>query len=357
MGLRFVSGLKGPSTPPGEGQTLEGLQVQERELHEFVKEAIRRSLVLVVVVVPFFVVCWRASERLSLGALTLGIYVAVAGLLIVCEYTLAYNEEWGMAIKGNLTDFVYVATASLTEKATLFLCAAAAAAFGSILAEQSGVSPWPSAWPFVLQVVLALFIADVGTYFRHRLFHRYPALWRLHQIHHSATGLYWIRSAYTHPLVQFAIMLAIMFPIALLGASGEVIVVVAFVYGLSGLIQHANIDAHSSILNCIFATPEVHRFHHGANEIGNASNYSAFFVFMDMLFGTYRHPDRHEAPRLVGLLGVKTFPGSFLAQLVLPFQRNPAGLQLDDTWVPSSAGVRGADESVVQSVIQNDGES
>jgi sterol desaturase/sphingolipid hydroxylase (fatty acid hydroxylase superfamily) len=225
------------------------------------------------------------------------------------------------------------------EKATLILCAAVSAWFGTALSVQLEISLWPSHWSFGFQVMAALIIADVGTYLRHRLFHWVPALWRFHQIHHSVTGLYWIRSAYTHPLEQFAIMLAIMFPISILGASNAVIVVVATVYGLSGLIQHANIDARSSFFNCIFATPEVHRFHHGANEEGNRSNFSAFFVFMDMLFGTYRRPEHHAPPRLVGLEGVRVFPGNFFTHLLLPFQPNPAGIEIDEEWAQRRADV------------------
>jgi sterol desaturase/sphingolipid hydroxylase (fatty acid hydroxylase superfamily) len=84
------------------------------------------------------------------------------------------------------------------------------------------------------------------------------------------------------------------------------------------------------LLNYVFATPEVHRFHHGANEQGNRSNFSAFFVFMDLLWGTYCRPETHEAPRIVGLEGVKAFPGTFLQHLALPFQRDPEGIELDE---------------------------
>jgi sterol desaturase/sphingolipid hydroxylase (fatty acid hydroxylase superfamily) len=316
---------------------VDAMEASGGELRRLLSEATRRSLVPLVVLLPLAIVCWQASEARPLGTLTLAIYVAVAGLLIACEYALAFDEDWGTAVKGKLTDFLYVGAASGVEKATFLLCAAIAAGFGRLLSTSFEVSLWPSHWNFALQVVLAIAIADVGTYFRHRLFHIFPLLWRFHRIHHSMTGLYWIRSAYTHPLEQFAIMLAIMFPIALLGASDSVIVVIAFVYGLSGLLQHANIDARSSFLNCVFATPEVHRFHHGANERGNASNFSAFFVFMDILFGTYCRPERHEAPRVVGLEGVKAFPSHFLKHLVLPFQRDPAGIEVDAEWAKRQA--------------------
>ena len=296
------------------------------------REAIRRSIFVLVVGVPLLPVCWYATHDLPIGNLSLGIYIAVAAVLVACEYALSFHEGWGTAIKGNITDFIYVGVGSATEKATFVLCATLMASLGRTLADFFEVAFWPSQWYFGFQLLLALMIADVATYFRHRLFHSYDPLWRFHQIHHSATGLYWIRSAYTHPLEQFAIMIAIMLPISFLGAGDGIIVVVVFVYGLSGLIQHANIDARSSILNRIFATSEVHRFHHGANAKGNASNYSAFFVFMDMLFGTYAQPELHEAPRKVGLEGVKIFPGNFFRHLVLPFQRDPDGIELDDEW-------------------------
>ena len=141
-----------------------------------------------------------------------------------------------------------------------------------------------------MQVVVALLIADTATYFRHRLFHKSSVLWRFHRIHHSMTELYWIRSAYTHPLEQLCILMAIMLPIALLGAGDDVVAAVAFLFGLSGLLQHANVDSRSSVLNYVFATPEVHRVHHRADEQGNHSNFSAFFVLMDILLGTYYRP-------------------------------------------------------------------
>src|SRR5262249_16812319 len=155
-------------------------------------------------------------------------------------------------------------------------------------------------WSFGVQVVLALLVADVATYLRHRLVHRSDLLWRFHRIHHSMTGLYWIRSAYTHPLEQLFILAAIMLPISLLGAGEQVVAVVRFVFGLSGLLQHANVDARSSVLNYVFATPEVHRVHHGADD-GSHANFSAFFVLMDLLAGTYRAPSAE--PRRVGLEG------------------------------------------------------
>lgn len=285
-----------------------------------VKEAVRRSVVLLVVVVPLLVACWHLGTHGPLGGLTLGIYVAVAGLLVVCEHWLAFDRTWGSAVRGNRTDFLYVIVASVMDKATFVVCVTAIASAGRALAGVWQIALWPSGSSMAVQVVLALLIADAGAYLRHRLSHASPVLWRFHRIHHSMTELYWIRSAYTHPVEQLFILLAIMLPIALLGAGDAVVAVVAFLFGLSGLLQHANVDSRSSFLNYVFATPEVHRVHHRADARGGRSNYSAFFVLMDLLCSTYDRPAR-DAPAPVGLEGVTAFPGDFLAHLTMPFRR------------------------------------
>lgn len=115
-----------------------------------------------------------------------------------------------------------------------------------------------------------------------------------------------------------------MLPIAFLGAGDRVVAVVAFLFGLSGLLQHANVDARSSVLNRVFATPEVHRAHHRADS-GNHTNFSAFFVLMDILFGTYDPPARWETGFRVGLRDEPAFPGDFLSHLTIPFRPDPVG--------------------------------
>jgi sterol desaturase/sphingolipid hydroxylase (fatty acid hydroxylase superfamily) len=304
-------------------QVVAGVETRDVGQRELLKGFIRRSVVLLTVVVPLLAACWSLGEQRPLGTLTFGVYVAVAGLLIASERWLAFDRAWGSAIRGSRTDFLYVIVATALEKATFVVCVTAVASLGRYVADSLQIGLWPSGWSLGVQVLVALLIADAGAYFRHRLFHRSSLLWRFHRIHHSMTELYWIRSAYTHPLEQLCILAAIMLPIALLGAGDEVIAVVAFAFGLSGLLQHANIDSRSSLLNFVFATPEVHRVHHRADERMSHSNFSAFFVLMDLLLGTYCRPAPVQAPVRVGLEGVTTFPRDFLTHLSMPFRRDP----------------------------------
>ena len=299
---------------------------------EIVKDVVRRTVVLAVLAVPLVAACWRASGQRSLGGLTFGIYLGVAGLLVACEHWLPFDRRWRTAVQGSWTDFVYVILASLMDKVMLLVSVTVVASLGRALGDRLGIAVWPSDWNLGVQVAVALVVADVGTYTRHRLFHRSDFLWRFHRIHHSMTELYWIRSAYTHPVEQLFILGAIMLPIAFLGADDRVVAIVAFLFGLSGLLQHANVDARSSVLNYVFATPEVHRVHHAADE-RSRSNFSAFFVWMDLLWGTYRRPSRLADPAGVGLAGETGFPSDFLSHLTLPFRRDPL-----DSDRPGSSG-------------------
>jgi len=273
-----------------------------------------------VVAVPLLAVTWRVSGDRPVGLFTFEIYLAVAGLLVLCEQWLPFERGWGSAVRGSKTDFAYVIVASAMDKVIFVVCVTTVASVGRAMAEHFRIGLWPSGWSLGFQVAAALLVADAATYLRHRLSHGSDFLWRFHRIHHSMTELYWIRSAYTHPVEQLLILCAIMLPISLLGAGDQVVAVVAFVFGLSGLVQHANVDARSSVLNYVFATPEVHRLHHRADD-GSRANFSAFFVFMDHLFGTYRWPRRSEPPVPVGLPDETGFPTDFWSQLTIPFRR------------------------------------
>jgi sterol desaturase/sphingolipid hydroxylase (fatty acid hydroxylase superfamily) len=326
------------------GQAVEGVATQRGRHGNLLKEVARRSVVLAVVVGPLLAACWWVTEQRPLGGLTLGVYVAAAGLLILCERWLAFDGAWGSALRGSRTDFFYVGIATLMDKAIFLLCVTAVASVGRDLASHFRLALWPNHWNLGLQVLAALLIADAAAYFRHRLFHRSSVLWRFHRIHHSMTELYWIRSAYTHPLEQLAILMAIMLPIALLGAGDEVVAAVAFLFGLSGLLQHANVDSRSSVLNYVFATPEVHRVHHVARQPESHSNFSAFLVWMDLLFRTYRRPAPAAAPVRVGLEGVTAFPKDFLSHLAMPFRSEPTGLDADGAWERGPHEARAANE-------------
>ena len=52
--------------------------------------------------------------------------------------------------------------------------------------------------PFLIQLPLAIVVADLSQYVTHRAFHRIPLLWRFHAIHHSIETMDWVAGSRSH---------------------------------------------------------------------------------------------------------------------------------------------------------------
>ncbi|MEH6593064.1 MAG: sterol desaturase family protein, partial [Halioglobus sp.] len=107
--------------------------------------------------------------------------------------------------------------------------------------ESYALVSWPVEWPFWAQVLLGLVVAEFGEYWRHRLFHEWPLTWRFHSVHHSAKRLYFLNAPRFHFVDLCLAGLAAAIPLALLGATTEVVVLVGIFTGLHGNWQHANV--------------------------------------------------------------------------------------------------------------------
>lgn len=185
----------------------------------------------------------------------------------------------------------------------------------------SGISAAPG-WmaaqlPFVAQVALVALLAELGSYWAHRLHHSIPALWWLHALHHGSERLYTLNNFRLHPLNYALNQLAGLLPVLLAGAPPEA------VYGYMALtypvlmLQHANLPLRNGPLNFIFSTSELHRWHH-SNEPGEGdSNFGRALVIWDQIFGTFRYRAGANMPRAIGLYKGSRYPAtsSFWHQL------------------------------------------
>ena len=52
--------------------------------------------------------------------------------------------------------------------------------------------------PWIVQFAVIMVLTDLAQYWLHRAFHRVPALWRFHAVHHSAKSMDWIAGARMH---------------------------------------------------------------------------------------------------------------------------------------------------------------
>jgi sterol desaturase/sphingolipid hydroxylase (fatty acid hydroxylase superfamily) len=179
---------------------------------------------------------------------------------------------------------------------------------------------WPSGWPLALQTALGLVIAEAGLYWKHRLAHEWPMLWRFHAVHHSTTRLWFFNTGRFH-LVDTVTGLAVGMPaLLLLGAPQDVLILVSAVTAFVGILTHCNIEMRCGWLNYVFNTPSLHRWHHSKVPDEGNRNYGENLMLFDLMLGTFYLPAR-QPPRDIGIR--HAMPPTFLGQLTAPFTIRP----------------------------------
>jgi sterol desaturase/sphingolipid hydroxylase (fatty acid hydroxylase superfamily) len=194
-----------------------------------------------------------------------------------------------------------------------------AVALGSLIASSTSGGPWPSGWPIVAQLLLALVIGEFFMYWVHRLAHEWEWLWRFHAVHHSAPRLYFLNAARFHPVDLAISNFAPFVPLVALGASAEVLALFALVSAVHGIFQHANLPLRLGPLNWFFSMAELHRWHHSRILEEANTNYGQNLIVWDVVFGTRFLPADREPPEDIGLTGLAAFPMDYLGQLASPF--------------------------------------
>ena len=158
----------------------------------------------------------------------------------------------------------------------------------------------------VLPIIFFLPLQSCLRYWMHRLEHSVPALWALHQFHHSADRMSILASARQTQLgigVERAIVLV---PTALLITPAATrpglaspffaVVLIYLVYdtfmAVSGYLCHSNLTTgYGWIGRWLLVSPRMHRLHHAATPAYYNTNFSFDLVIWDRLFGTYAECD------------------------------------------------------------------
>jgi sterol desaturase/sphingolipid hydroxylase (fatty acid hydroxylase superfamily) len=136
--------------------------------------------------------------------------------------------------------------------------------------------------PIWLQVLMICLSLSFYKYWMHRLQHSVPFLWELHSYHHRVTDLQATNTLVSHPIdfalrnVLFGLVLGI------IGFNPLALVIATSVTFVPGLFSHCGGDVKAGLLNYLFITPEVHRWHHSAKVpegYGYSCNYGVEFSF------------------------------------------------------------------------------
>ena len=172
-------------------------------------------------------------------------------------------------------------------------------------------------WHWSLNLLLAVFLIDFVSYWRHRLMHM-KWLWPIHLIHHSSTRLNWLSNERFHPL-NYLISTSINTVAVVFFLGPEIALYAAFLRRLYNFYIHANVRISYGVLAYVFVSPQFHHWHHSSDIKAANKNYCTFFSCIDWLFGTYYLPKDGAFP---AKMGTKDSPEEGLwQQTVYPFRQ------------------------------------
>ncbi|WP_280500314.1 sterol desaturase family protein [Nocardia farcinica] len=240
---------------------------------------------------------------------------AAVALSFAAERVLPYRPAWNRSHGDVGRDTVHTVV-----NETLVL--GSVAAIPALAALLPGTGIWPHSRPFVIQVLVAILIADLGITLAHYASHHIGVLWRFHAVHHSVTRCYGLNGLMKHPLHQTIEMIAGVTPLLLAGIPVPVAAALALAVAVQLLLQHSNADYRVGPLKHVLALNEGHRFHHlkwaGVGDV----NFGLFTLIWDHLLGTYSYdPRRRFTSDDLGMAAKPDYPVGYLAQLAEPFRK------------------------------------
>lgn len=157
----------------------------------------------------------------------------------------------------------------------------------------------------VYTLAVILLISDFFYYWVHRAFHHFNFLWRFHSIHHRAKRVYSINSGTFHFIEVFVSSFIYLIPVFLLRVSDEIIILTTTISIITGILEHVNINFRAGILNYIFNTAELHRWHHSIIQKESNSNFGKVLSVWDVCLGTFLLP-KNKYVEEVGIEDIKT---------------------------------------------------
>jgi sterol desaturase/sphingolipid hydroxylase (fatty acid hydroxylase superfamily) len=173
----------------------------------------------------------------------------------------------------------------------------------------------PARWPvwtiLALATMLQLLASELAYWFAHYCFHKIPALWEFHKVHHSAEVLTTLTELRQHPVEIIAFM-------NLIGLStGSVFGLMTYAFGPGvrpftllngnillmaflvtyGHLRHSHMwIAFTGVAGRILQSPAHHQLHHSASPAHYDRNLGFALAVWDWAFGTLAVPTRTREP-------------------------------------------------------------
>jgi sterol desaturase/sphingolipid hydroxylase (fatty acid hydroxylase superfamily) len=175
---------------------------------------------------------------------------------------------------------------------------------------------WVGGLPQWVQIPAAMFLANLGFYWTHRILHAVPWLWRFYEIHHSIEEVDWLAGARVHPVDQILTKGVSLLPVVALGFSELAIGVFALLYHWQSVLIHSNLRIKFGPLRLLLASPEFHHWHHSNDREARDRNFAGQLPFLDAVFGALHMP----VGRMPASYGLdRPMPQRYAFQLLYPF--------------------------------------
>ena len=187
----------------------------------------------------------------------------------------------------------------------------------------------------ILFTFFVFILDDLTKYFVHRWMHKWPILWSLHKVHHSATQLTPITIYRTHPLEGIVFSLRAAFTqgvsislfIYLFGNNVDLLTILGvnilvFAFNVAGSnLRHSHIGIrYWKWLEFIFISPAQHQLHHSVAEEHHDKNFGASLAIWDWFFGSLHHSTETETLTLGLDEFEKDYNHSLFSLYVLPLK-------------------------------------
>jgi sterol desaturase/sphingolipid hydroxylase (fatty acid hydroxylase superfamily) len=215
----------------------------------------------------------------------IAVNVVVTAIVVALEFVNERYVSWRTNVRETATDLfytilVFTVIAEATKKLNDEPLGLAKHALGI-------TTPWVMHLPFVLQVVLVVFLIDFGQYWMHKAMH-HTLLWWTHAPHHHITQMNAMKGAVGNPIELFLITLSV---VALFDVPESAVFCALSVMNLLGVCVHSNVRYDSPRwFTYIFNTIEAHSLHHmcSPHYEDTRCNYAGTLIIIDRVLGTYR---------------------------------------------------------------------
>lgn len=178
-----------------------------------------------------------------------------------------------------------------------------------------------------LAFIFSLLLLDLTIYWQHRLFHRLPILWRLHQVHHTDPDIDVTTAVRFHPIEILISMGVKCTAVIFLGVPPAAVILFEIILNGCAMFNHSNLNLRNTWdrrLRYVLVTPDMHRVHHSTEPQEHHSNFGFSLSCWDRYFASYYPQPKagHQGMR-IGLKkwSLATDNMNLLALLKMPFKR------------------------------------